>query len=152
VAGPENKIPQLLARQLQEQTMLAVLAAQPNNYTDAIYRPASGISRRYVGEAVDMIEGEQCAFWTVGELASQLGISLRTLELGFRQELEQSPTAYIRGVRLQRAHEELLRADPATVTVGKVALKWGFAHFGRFSASYSEAFGRRPSDTLRSMP
>lgn len=67
----------------------------------------------------------------------------------FRRYLDMTPMGYLRLVRLDRAHRDLLDADPATTRVQQVAARWGFAHTGRFAAMYREAYGRVPSDTLR---
>jgi transcriptional regulator GlxA family with amidase domain len=56
---------------------------------------------------------------------------------------------YLRHLRLHRAHSELVDADPRSVTVTAVASRWGFLHFGRFAAQYSQLFGESPSATLR---
>jgi AraC family ethanolamine operon transcriptional activator len=53
---------------------------------------------------------------------------------------------WLREVRLQGAHADLSRADGS---VADIALRWGFAHFGRFAAEYARRFGRSPSQTLR---
>ena len=45
--------------------------------------------------------------------------------------------AYLRQVRMARAHDELLGADPQLTTAGTVARKWGFGHYGRFAAEYA---------------
>jgi transcriptional regulator GlxA family with amidase domain len=55
---------------------------------------------------------------------------------------------YLRAVRLRRAHDRLLSADPHTATVAAVALRCGITHLGRFSAAYRAAFGELPSATL----
>jgi transcriptional regulator GlxA family with amidase domain len=52
-------------------------------------------------------------------------------------------------VRLDRIRIELLHADPVTTNVADVAAYWGFAHPGRFSATYAARYGEYPSDTLR---
>ncbi|MFY0407402.1 helix-turn-helix domain-containing protein [Solicola sp. PLA-1-18] len=53
-------------------------------------------------------------------------------------------------MRLERAHEELQRADPTRGdTVAAVAARWGFANPGRFAARYRSTFGVLPSHTLR---
>jgi transcriptional regulator GlxA family with amidase domain len=44
--------------------------------------------------------------------------------------------------------DELLRSDSQS-TVTTVALRYGFAHLGRFSAYYQSSFGEAPSMTLR---
>ena len=37
----------------------------------------------------------------------------------------------------------------ASRSVSAAALRWGFAHLGRFSAEYRRAFGECPAQTLR---
>ena len=56
---------------------------------------------------------------------------------------------YLRRTRLARVHEDLLHADPASTTVRTVAHRWGFAHLGRFAATYAERYGQSPSTTLK---
>ena len=56
---------------------------------------------------------------------------------------------HLRSVRLDRAHADLVAADPAVDTVAAIALRWGFGHAGRFAKDYRARFRRSPSDTLR---
>ena len=85
-----------------------------------------------------------------GGLAAEVGVSVRALHAGFRSKTDLGPMSYLRRVRLARAHADLLRADPATTTVSTVARRWGFAHLGRFSATYAQRYEQLPSSTLRS--
>jgi AraC-like DNA-binding protein len=72
------------------------------------------------------------------------------LQLAFRRHLDITPTHYLRQVRLERAHRDLQRADPATgVTVTMIAHRWGLPHLGRFSTDYRRIYGLSPSRTLR---
>jgi transcriptional regulator GlxA family with amidase domain len=72
------------------------------------------------------------------------------LQLALRRHHGQTPTEYLRGIRLRRVRAQLLDATPTTTTVRSVAEEWGFAHLGRFAASYAGVFGELPSETLRS--
>ena len=57
---------------------------------------------------------------------------------------------YLRQVRLDRAHQDLLAADPtAGITVAAIARRWGFSRPDRFAAAYRTAYGRPPRHTLR---
>ena len=56
--------------------------------------------------------------------------------------------AYLRGVRLQKAREEMLRCD-GTGTVTEIAMHWEFDHLGRFGVEYRRRYGETPSTTLR---
>ncbi|MBP2457365.1 AraC-like DNA-binding protein [Clavibacter michiganensis] len=87
---------------------------------------------------------------TPAEAAAAAGISTRVLQLALRRHHGQTPTEYLRGIRLRRVRAQLLDATPTTTTVRSVAEEWGFAHLGRFAASYAGAFGELPSETLRS--
>lgn len=82
-------------------------------------------------------------------IAEAAGMSLRTLQSTFRRDLGLTPHDYLRRIRLDRVREDLRHADPGSVTVSEVARRWGFAHLGRFSASYAERFGEQPRSTLR---
>ena len=77
-----------------------------------------------------------------------LGVSKRTLHDAFRDHLDTTPKAYLKALRLNAAHHDLLqRAGQTTVT--DVALDWGFGHFGWFSQDYRRLFGETPLQTLR---
>ncbi|MCT2279571.1 helix-turn-helix transcriptional regulator [Micromonospora chalcea] len=86
---------------------------------------------------------------TIGKLADLTGVSERSLQAGFQRYVGISPTAYLRQLRLDRAHEELRQADPDQTTVAAVAHRWGFAHLGRFASSYRVRHGESPSETLK---
>ena len=81
-------------------------------------------------------------------IAARVGVSLRSLEVGFREFRRSTPTQYLRKIRLEKARGELL-APSASTTVTSVALSNGFFHLGRFSAYYLTAFAETPSQTLR---
>ena len=81
-------------------------------------------------------------------LAAISGVAERTLAKHFQAFLGRAPLTYLRQLRLAAARERLLQgAGPAAVTA--VATRYGFTHFGRFSAQYRRAFGELPSSTLR---
>jgi AraC-like DNA-binding protein len=85
---------------------------------------------------------------TTAEIAEESGISIRTLQAGFRRVLGSSPNEYLRNVRLDQVRVALLAADPTDTTVGDVANTWGFAHLGRFAGGYRARFAENPSETL----
>jgi transcriptional regulator GlxA family with amidase domain len=67
----------------------------------------------------------------------------------FRRHLDCTPMQYVRTVRLNHAHRDLQAGNRMTVTVAGIARRWGFAHTGRFAASYRSAYGQSPHATLR---
>lgn len=80
-------------------------------------------------------------------LATEAGISLRAFQNAFRTATGTSPMAYVRAVRLERAHGEL-RLGPPGATVSQIARRWGFVHLGRFACAYEQCYGQLPSVTL----
>ena len=84
---------------------------------------------------------------TLRELAQRCRVSQRTLEYGFRQVYETTPTSFIRSQRLSRNRTELLRAAART-SISETARKYGFTHMGQYSRDYRRLFGETPSLTL----
>jgi AraC-like DNA-binding protein len=84
----------------------------------------------------------------VADVAAHCFVSVRTLQQGFERHLGQSPMQCLRAIRLRRAHEDLLAADPHENTVAAIAHRWGFTHLGRFAAAHEATFGEPPSRTL----
>jgi AraC-like DNA-binding protein len=86
---------------------------------------------------------------TTSTLARQCHVSVRTLQEGFQRHLGMSPMAYLRVVRLRRAHRDLRSADPSHSSVVSIAHRWGFTHLGRFAAAHKTMYGQTPLQTLR---
>lgn len=85
----------------------------------------------------------------VSDLAAVADVSVRTLQVQFRESFDQTPTQYVRDRRLDRVRDELQRASTTgRASVTDIALRWGFHHEGRFAAAYRQRFGERPSTTL----
>lgn len=145
-AGP----PPVLAAELEHGVLTALLLGQRHNYTDAIFSARALPAPRVVRRVVELIDSAPETAFTVADLAACAGVSERSLHAAFRRQLGTSPMAYVRRRRIEQAHEELLRLDPAGgVKVTDVALRYGFAHTGRFAAAYRARFGEPPSVTLR---
>jgi AraC-like DNA-binding protein len=85
---------------------------------------------------------------SIAEVASELGIGLRSLQVAFRRVHGIAPREMLNRIRLANAREKLLSGDPA-VDVTTVALDSGFAHLSRFADAYRRAFGELPRETLR---
>lgn len=80
------------------------------------------------------------------ELARQLKVSRRTLELAFQQVIGVSPGRFILTQRLNRVRKAL---DSDEGGVIEVAMTAGFEHPSRFSGQYKRLFGELPSRTLQ---
>jgi AraC-like DNA-binding protein len=75
-------------------------------------------------------------------------MSERSIEMLFKEVYGISPRTWSQLARLNAARQDLLRADVLDLSVTAVAVRWGFHHFGRFSAAYRRLFGEVPSVTI----
>lgn len=99
--------------------------------------------------AVDFIHAHAAEPVTVADIARAAGLSVRGLQETFQRNLDRTPMAYLREVRLRRVQEDLLHGDYSTTSVAVIASRWGFTHMGRFSGEYLQRFGEYPRNTLR---
>ena len=83
------------------------------------------------------------------DIATELGVPLRTLQSHVRATRGTTPTAMLRDAQLRNARSLLSAADPQRETVTSIAMQSGFAHLGRFSTEYRRRFGESPAETLR---
>jgi AraC-like DNA-binding protein len=110
--------------------------------------PGCGTVRpRIVSRVVEAMETDPARDWTASELAREAGVGIRRLQQGFQRYLGRTPTQQLLLIRLERVHADLLTGNGRSVS--EVANRWGFAHLGRFAASYRERYGVSPSETLR---
>jgi len=148
-ARPGEWLSALPAR-LSEQVMTTLLLAQPRSHWPESDADRSSESRSAVARAREVVDDGPNPTQTPSELAAEVGISLRTLQLGFRDELGTTPHAYLVAARLRRAHSELVCSSPKQgATVAAIAARWGFSNVGRFAEKYHAAYGCKPAETLR---
>ncbi|HEV7961968.1 MAG TPA: AraC family transcriptional regulator [Actinoplanes sp.] len=147
---PETLIRQpLIGEQLRHSVLSGLLFSTAHRYYDELTAPAQAGTPRAVRRTLDAIRDEPERPFSVADLADIAGVSVRSLQEGFRQHVGCSPMVYLQQVRLDRTRDALLAGDPALVTVAAIANWWGFAHLGRFASVYRARFGERPSETLR---
>ncbi|MGW8991018.1 helix-turn-helix transcriptional regulator [Streptomyces zhihengii] len=102
-----------------------------------------------VRRAVDHIHDHAARALTLADLAQAAGVTGRALQYGFARHLNTSPMAYLRRVRLERAHAELAVAEHGDgTTVAAVAARWGWTNPSHFTAAYRRAYVTAPSRTL----
>ena len=128
--------------------ILKLLESHPSNYSDQLRPQACKIAPQHVRRVEQYMIAHADQPIALEQLVEISGVSARALFDGFRRFRGTSPMAFLRGVRLQRAHEDLKNAGPG-VSVTEVACRWEFYQFGRFSAQYKQMFGELPSETLR---
>ena len=127
-----------------------VLETFPNTTITTDPGRPGGADASAIRRAVAYIDEHAAAPIGLTEIAAAARLGTRSVQEAFRRHLDLTPMAYLRQVRLERAHRDLQVADPmAGTTVADVATRWGFAHHGRFAAAYQSRYGRAPSQTLR---
>jgi AraC family ethanolamine operon transcriptional activator len=87
---------------------------------------------------------------SIPEISRVAGVSLRTLEYSFRDELGLTPLAFLRLQRLHAARRRLMNAGTGGTTVTEIACAHGFYQPARFAAHHHRLFNELPSQTLKS--
>jgi transcriptional regulator GlxA family with amidase domain len=83
--------------------------------------------------------------YTVADLARLSGMSARSLQYAFQERYQLTPMQYLRQVRLDRVHDDLVEG---TGTVADIASYWGFTNPSRFARAYRDRFRELPAATL----
>jgi AraC-like DNA-binding protein len=140
-------LPEPAAASFDEFLLSLVLQQHPHNYSEDLFRQSGATTPRIVREAEHWMRtgGPEAS---VSKIAARVGMSLRSLEAGFREWRQSTSTQYLRKIRLEAARADLL-SPSETTTVTSVALNQGFFHLPRFSAYYQGMFGEPPGHTLR---
>jgi AraC-like DNA-binding protein len=97
--------------------------------------------------AEDLMHAESDEPLSMLDLATRLGVSLRSLQLAFNEIHGASPRHVLNRIRLEKARRRFLAAN-GNDQVTKVALDSGFLHLSRFAQAYARTYGERPSETL----
>jgi AraC-like DNA-binding protein len=108
---------------------------------------APGVDAARVRRAEEIMRARLDEPLSVADLARELGLSLRSLQLAFQSVHGEGPRVRLTRMRLDLARAALLAAEPPR-QVTAVALDCGFTHVSRFAEAYLRAFGERPSETL----
>lgn len=145
---PQPAAPAFVQRLLQDTMMSRLLMAMDKNAAPEADRNEESESK-LVRKFRELLERHASEDLSVPDIAECLGVSVRTLQTALRAECEATPSELLRRVRLDRAREMLLEADPGEQTIIAIAERCGFTHQGRFSALYLDTFGELPSESLR---
>ena len=138
-----------LLREQEDLLLTTLLYVQPSNYSQALEARFAPIALpRKVRAAEEYIRANAHEAVTVTDLVSVAGLGPRGLRAAFKKYHGCTPLQYLRSVRMECARKELRDGGPGTTVTG-VAMKWGFAHFGRFATAYKRRYGESPNNTLR---
>ena len=136
-------------RHQYSRTMLELLLVHaPHNYTSALQANLDRSVPWYVRRAREYIKSHLPEIRSVSEIASHVGTSTRTLQLGFRQAYGKTPAEFLRRTRIHALYQSLLSAEPSQ-NVTALMENLGIVNFGRYARYYRQQFGETPSATLR---
>ena len=138
------------AGSLEELIISTLLYVQESNYSERLRARPRLSGRAAVRRSVEYIESHLAEPITLSDIAAYARMSPRSIQVGFREDLDTTPIAFIRERRLEAVRRTLLAALPREgITVTDAAMRWGFTHLGSFSVVYRQRFGESPSETLR---
>jgi AraC-like DNA-binding protein len=151
-ADPEAMTQPLLAGAAARLLAASLLSTFPNTWvTEPHPQDRTDATPTTLSRAIAFIEENADLDITVADVARAAYVTVRAVQLAFRRYLDTTPMAFLRRVRLERTHEQLLATAPQDgTTIAQIAARWGFADPSRFSALYSHTYGELPSHTLRS--
>ncbi|GGG68972.1 hypothetical protein GCM10011374_36760 [Kocuria dechangensis] len=139
----------LLRAELLRRLAVATLEAFPLAGDPHARRESVAARQAAYTAAVEFLHAAASLPITLEDVARHAQVSTLELVRAFRSHAGITPGAYLRGVRLAAAHQDLVAADPtAGDTVGTIAARWGFPHPGDFARRHRAAYGVPPSHTL----
>lgn len=143
MAGP------VLTGHLTQRLAEAVLATFPSTRLATRRRvPPDHATPAVVRRAVDFVDANAERDLTTSDIAAAVGIGPRGLQAAFLRHQDSTPTVYVRRVRLNRAHRELVDTDPADRdTLTAVAARWGFPRLSDFVTAHQQVYGCPPAQT-----
>ncbi len=139
--APEAEIA-VLERAIVEELVVLVAGAR----CDAEPMPLTDRARA-VGSAVSYIFDHAQEALQVADVCEATGVSWRTLDRAFQEQLGTGPKRCISGVRLRGVRRALRAAEPEA-RVTDIANEWGYWHMGDFAMNYRREFGELPSEAL----
>lgn len=126
-----------------------VLSAFPNTArTEATHSDRHDTSTAVLQRAVSFVDENAHKPIALLDIAAHVHMTPRGVQYLFRRHLDCTPMQYLRRVRLDLAHRDLQRSDPALCSVAEIAARWGYANQGRFARYYRQAYGITPHRTL----
>ena len=143
-AGP---LPPLVQGRLEDAALTSLLLGMSSSASTTLTAREPAAALCAVRHATEIMHDDPDSVRGIPDLARRVGVSVRSLQIGFRRSTGAGPAAYLLGVRLDRARAMI--DSGAAATVADAAGGAGFVHLSRFAAGYRHRFGENPSDTLR---
>lgn len=124
----------------------AALCGEPAGARCGRVRPSR---QQLIDRAIRLLDQSMFEPMRVSAICKELSADRRTLQNAFQEVLGESPNAFFKNVRLNRAHHDLKRPSQRDFSVCDVAMRYGFWHLSQFARDYQRAFGELPTETRR---
>ncbi|MCE5290111.1 MAG: helix-turn-helix domain-containing protein [Nocardiaceae bacterium] len=149
LADPQATGPSFVAAQAARLLAATALETFPNTaFTEPTTIDRHDAHPRTIARAIGFIESNADRDIAVTDIAREAAVTTRAMQLAFRRHLDTTPADYLRRVRLHRAHDDLIAADPLATTVSAIAARWGYLNASHFARQYQLVFNETPSQTL----
>ncbi|BFU46329.1 hypothetical protein KRMM14A1004_45660 [Krasilnikovia sp. MM14-A1004] len=127
----------------------AVLTTFPNTCTpEPCYQDRTDATPAALTRATAFIDANADLDISLIDIARAAHVSVHAVRRAFRRHLDTTPMAFLRRVRLDRAHQQLRDLMPGDrATLADIAAHWGYPDISRFTADYHRAYGRPPGRT-----
>jgi AraC-like DNA-binding protein len=150
LTNPDIASVPLLHADLLRRMTVATLETFPLAGDPQVRRETVATRQAAYTRAVEFMHSAVSQPITVEDVARHACVSTLELTQAFSAHAGTTPGAYLRGLRLTGAHQDLVAAEPGTGdTVAAIAARWGFAHPGDFARRHRQAYGENPAHTLR---
>lgn len=150
LAAPDSAGQPLVVPALAPLLAGALLECYPSNVTEQELAGDPAMPET-LKDAVAFIHRHVAGDVSINDIAAAVHLTPRAVQYLFRRQLDTTPTEYLRRIRLHRAHQDLVTAEPSNSTVTEIAQRWGFAHTGRFAVLYRQVYGQSPHTTLKQL-
>ncbi|QSQ17887.1 AraC family transcriptional regulator [Myxococcus landrumensis] len=102
----------------------------------------AGLREPRLAEALHQLHLDPARHWSVGELATRVGMSRTRFALLFQERIGQPPMAYLMSLRLDLAAQHLRDGEES---IGEIAHAAGFASQSGLNRAFHRRFGQTPS-------
>lgn len=132
-----------VAADLKECLIGYMLHNIPNNYIGVLFDEGVNVipTPYCIKAATQYMQDNTDPHLTVGEVAIHAGISVRSLQSGFKRYKNTTPIAFLREIRLEKARELLKKS---ACSDKEVAVQCGFSNYQMFCKYYIRKFGEHP--------
>jgi AraC-like DNA-binding protein len=130
---------------LTDLILQTLLQALPHTYSDRLASRAGDATPGILSRAEGFMRAHADQPLRMADVAEAAGCGIRTLNAVYARFRGTTPSAALRGMRLEQARDALRQNGAAPI--GDVAGRFGFSNAGRFAKAYSQRFGELPSQT-----